>query len=90
MGGTIHCKMTRVEDVSLGQDKMDLAGGVLGAGRGRGAVWAPRGSTTGRAAKGRIGMYQVDKLGETARLPGTGLNHSGAAGGWNRDNQFQH
>ena len=32
MGGTIHCKMTRVEDVSLGQDRMDLAEGVQGAG----------------------------------------------------------
>ena len=35
MGGTIHCKMTQVEDVSLGQDRMDLAEGVQGAGRGR-------------------------------------------------------
>lgn len=42
------------------------------------------------AAKRGVGMYQVEKLGEMARLPGTGLNHSGAAGGWNRDIQFQH
>ena len=87
MGGTIHCKMTRGEDVSLGQDKMDLAGGVQGAGRGRGAVWATRGSTTGRPQRGES---ECTRLTSWGKRPGTGLNHSGAAGGWNRDNQFQH
>lgn len=68
---------------------MDLAGGVQGAGRGRMGV-GQAGLYHREAAKGGVGMYQVEKLGEMARLPGTGLNHSGAAGGWNRDIQFQH
>lgn len=36
-------------------------------------------------------MYQVDKLEKTVRFwTGTGLNQQEAAGGWNRDVQFQH
>lgn len=52
MGGTIHCKMTRVEDVSLGQDRMDLTGGVQGAGRGRGGGVGHAGLYHREAAKG--------------------------------------
>lgn len=51
MGGTIHCKMTRVGGVSLGHDRMYPEGSMQGSGMGVGG-WAARGSTTGRAAKG--------------------------------------
>lgn len=67
MGGTIHCKMTQVEDVSLGQDRMDLAEGVQGAGRGRVGV-GQAGLYHREAAKGGIGMYQVEKLGENGQV----------------------
>lgn len=64
-GDTIHCKMTRVEDVSYGKIGWTLQGACKGR-VGGGWVWSP-GALQG-GCKGGVGMYQVEKLGEMARL----------------------
>lgn len=51
MGDIIHCKMTRVEDVSYGKIGWTLQGACKGR-VGGGWVWARRGSTTGRLQSG--------------------------------------
>ena len=62
MGGTIHCKMTRVGGVSLGHDRMDPEGSMQVAGMG-GGVGRP-GLYHREGCEGGAGMYQVEKLGE--------------------------
>lgn len=63
MGGTIHCKMTRVGGVSLGHDRMDPEGSMQGAGMGGVGVGRP-GLYHRQGCEGGTGMYQVEKLGE--------------------------
>lgn len=62
-GTSSTVRWTRVETRCA--DRMDLAGGVQGAGRGRMGV-GQAGLYLQEAAKRGVGMYQVEKLGEMA------------------------